>query len=517
MNSEILRKRLASFRKKESTSTGLPAKVQTKAAPKKKKQFFRDANKSGANEIEVSELIESEPEAPFDEYSEFMKEGALSGKTEEEDFETVDLGDEFSDEDEELQDLILEKKAEDFMNTMLENQRLAQEDIQEQMLEEDSSLITNVSVPETYKVNDDQILMKDTILTLDRTVLREEIDNALRTLANFKSIPQEKRPSRSQLISQLKTHLSAFYGWLPSLIDRFFNMFSIDEVIAFLEAAEMPRPTTIRVNTLKARVKDVYRYLTSKGAKIKKVPWAKECLQIVDSQVRIGGTASYLTGNYMLQTAASLMPVIALDPKPGMKCLDMACAPGGKTAHMAALMKNRGELIANDLRKDRLVAVFANLHRLGVRIASIINFDGKDIPENIGLFDRVLLDAPCSGLGVIDRDPSAKLRRNDKDIGRSSHLQRELIRKAFAMVKPGGYMVYSTCSILCEENEGVVDYLIKRCSNAKIVDSGLEFGENGFTRIKTHQYSNELAKTKRYYPHRHNFSGFYVAKIQKVQ
>lgn len=203
---------------------------------------------------------------------------------------------------------------------------------------------------------------------------------------------------------------------------------------------------TIRTNTLKTKRKDLAKTLIQRGVNLDPVAeWSKVGLKIYDSQVPIGATPEYLAGHYILQSASSFLPVIALAPQPNEKILDMAAAPGGKTTYIAQLMKNTGQLVANDLKKERLKSLNANLHRLGVTNCCVINYDGRKIPSLFSKFDRVLLDAPCSGLGVISRDPSIKVQKTRDDVKKLSHLQKELIKAAIDIVdahsKTGGYIV----------------------------------------------------------------------------
>jgi 25S rRNA (cytosine2870-C5)-methyltransferase len=136
---------------------------------------------------------------------------------------------------------------------------------------------------------------------------------------------------------------------------------------------------------------------------------------------------------------------MTLAPQPNERILDMCAAPGGKTSYIAQLMKNTGVLVANDLKKERLKSTNANLHRLGVSNVVVTNYCGKKIPNIFRKFDRCLLDAPCSGIGVISRDPSIKVQKTWDDVRKLSHLQKELIKAAIDCVdahsKTGGYIV----------------------------------------------------------------------------
>lgn len=349
--------------------------------------------------------------------------------------------------------------------------------------------------------------------------LKERIDASLEILNDFKN-RQDKRMCRSDVMETLRKDISEYYGYIPELAEFLLELFSPAECVEFVEASDRPRPLVIRANTLKTNRKDLMEALVKRGAVVESIEWSKVAIKVSESSVPIGATPEYLAGYYMLQSASSMNPVMALDPQPGERVLDMSAAPGGKTSFIAQMMKNSGIVVANDLKEQRQKATIANLHRLGVKNAIVCIHDGRKIPKVMKGFDRVLLDAPCSGLGVISRDQSVKLQRTVKDIQRIAHLQKELLCAAIDAVDPksssGGIIVYSTCSISCEENEQVVQYALSR-RFVRLVDTGLTVGKPGLTRFKDRRFHPSLALTKRFYPHVHNMDGFYVAKLQKYK
>nr|NVI72372.1 putative ribosomal RNA methyltransferase NOP2 [Cucujiformia] len=212
----------------------------------------------------------------------------------------------------------------------------------------------------------------------------------------------------------------------------------------------------------------------------------------------------YFAGHYLIQGASSLLPVMALAPQENERILDMSAAPGGKASHIAAVMKNTGVLFANDINKDRIKAVVGNFHRLGVVNSVITTIDGRKYPQIMKGFNRVLLDAPCTGTGVVAKDPSVKTGKDEQDVQRCYNLQRQLILAAIDCVNAsspnGGYIVYSTCSVLPEENEWVIDYALKR-RNVKLVPTGLDFGTEGFVKYRNHRFHPTMKLTRRFYPH----------------
>lgn len=312
--------------------------------------------------------------------------------------------------------------------------------------------------------------------------LRERINEILTVLADFKNRREPGR-SRAEYISQLTADMAEVFGYLPELVEYFLTMFNPSETLEFLEASDSPRPLVIRTNTLKTRRKDLAAALLKRGVTLDPLAsWSKVGLKITASPIPIGATPEYLSGQYMLQSAASFCPVIALNPSPGNEIvLDMSAAPGGKTSYLSQLMRNTGIIVANDLKPERQKATVANMHRLGVKNVVTCSYDGRKLGRLWkNRFTKILLDAPCSGLGVISRDPSVKVQRTVKDIEKCGILQKELLLNAIDALnckgKDGGIMVYSTCSVSVAENEDVVNYILKK-RDVKLLDTGLDFGK----------------------------------------
>jgi len=244
----------------------------------------------------------------------------------------------------------------------------------------------------------------------------------VKILSNFKEM-RDPEKSRVQYMDELKDDFCKAFGYNTEMIELFLNLFPPAQCYAFIEANEEQRPVTIRTNTLRAKRRDLAKTLIQRGVNLDPVgQWTKVGLKIFESTVPIGATPEYLAGHYMLQSPSSFLPVMALCPQPKERVLDMCAAPGGKSTYIGQLMKNQGILFVNDIKKERLKSLTANIQRLGITNAVVTKHDGRRFPEIMTGFDRVLLDAPCTGLGVISRDPSIKGSKTMAEIRKMAHL-----------------------------------------------------------------------------------------------
>ena len=510
----------------------------------KKKAESSSSSSSEEEEEEVSDEEEEEEEGKKSKRGGGKKKQQLFDEEEEDDSESdVDLDDdEFigGEDSDDSESESSESESEDEEDELLPIERKSRKMDAEKAKKTSESrleqLQVNVRDEETYQLpsssssessdegddDDDERRKKSTSSTKgipDLTSIQQRIQEVVRVLADFKNRRAPDR-SRNDYLERLTSDLATYYGYNHFLIRYFIDTFSVPETMELLEANETQRPVTLRTNTLKIRRRDLAAQLINRGVNLDPIgKWSKVGLLVYDSRVPIGATPEYMAGMYMLQSASSFLPCMALSPQEGERVLDVAAAPGGKTTYLAALMRNTGIIFANEFQKKRLNSLVANLQRMGCTNSVVSNFDGRQLPKVLGYVDRVLLDAPCSGTGVIAKDSSVKVSKSTEDIAKCAHLQKELLVAAVdccdANSKSGGYVVYSTCSVTVEENEQVVDYILKK-RDVKIVSTGLEFGRKGFTSYRGKTFHPSVSECRRFYPHVHNMDGFFVCKLQKM-
>ena len=247
---------------------------------------------------------------------------------------------------------------------------------------------------------------------------------------------------------------------------------------AFVASCRQPLRRSIRVNTLKITVSEFVARMAPLGWQLDPVPWCAAGFWLTrsDESVPLGNTAEHLCGLFYIQEASSMLPVMALFASEQTRgdgmVLDAAAAPGSKTTQIAALMENRGMLIANEFSSSRLKVLSANIQRCGVTNVGMTHFDakvfGQWLPET---FDAILLDAPCSGEGTVRKDEDALRNWSLESIDEIAAVQRGLLESAFHALKPGGVLVYSTCTLSLQENQAVCQSLQEKFGDAFSFDS----------------------------------------------
>jgi len=301
-------------------------------------------------------------------------------------------------------------------------------------------------------------------------------------------------------------------GYSKTFAERYYELWG-ERALSIAEAMERPLPRCFRVNTLKTAVPRLTKLLNKKGFQFKRVPWAREGFCLTREPFSITSTPEYLSGLLYIQEASSMYPPIALEPKPGEVVGDMAAAPGGKTSHLAQLMENEGIIYAFDVGEDRLKETRLNLSRLGVTNTVLFHRSSLHIDELGVEFDKILLDAPCTGSGTIHKNPERKANRTMEDVKFCQGLQMKMLEKALSVLRKGGILVYATCSLEPEENEFVVQWVL---DNFEVELLPLRHGEPALTRPFGIELNGEIEKARRFYPDKHGTSGFFVAKLRKL-
>ena len=299
--------------------------------------------------------------------------------------------------------------------------------------------------------------------------------------------------------------LASKYGYTPQLIARW-RIILGDEVKDLVEAMENYHRTFIRVNTLKISARDLRRRLENEGFLLEET-FLEYVFEVLESPYTLASSKEYLLGYFYIQDLSSVIPPLLLNPRPGETVLDLAAAPGGKTTHMAQISKCKVKIVAVDISRERMASMRSNVNRLGFSNIVMIRADGRKIPTYGIRFDKVLLDAPCTGEGVIPRDPSRKnirLREYESRV----KLQRELIKAAYDSLKQGGILVYSTCTYSIEENEENVRYAVEELGMEIVTDWPIE----GFKPSEGYN----MHGTWRAYTHRQGTLGAFYAVLKKT-
>lgn len=289
-------------------------------------------------------------------------------------------------------------------------------------------------------------------------------------------------------------YLSLKYSFTEDMVKKFLELDFCEELLKSLNSE--PR-TTIRINTLKCEE------LNIENAELYPSPLYKYAAYV--KGIDVAQSREYQDGKFIVQDVAAMMPALALSPNPDEICVDVCAAPGGKTTHMAELMKNRGKIYAFDIHDHKIELINKNAARMGISIISAKCHNSLELYEPlVGKADKVLADVPCSGIGIISGKPDIKW--NKDDVGNLPEIQYKILENAAKYLKIGGELVYSTCTLYKEENECVVLKFLKENENFELVSikipSPIIYKNSGYVTL---------------YPNISDTDGFFIAKIKRCR
>ncbi|MGC5328745.1 16S rRNA (cytosine(967)-C(5))-methyltransferase RsmB [Brevibacillus sp. SYSU BS000544] len=294
------------------------------------------------------------------------------------------------------------------------------------------------------------------------------------------------------------------------LVKRWLKLYGEEATRAICQTNNLPPHTSVRVNRLKIAQEDLLAHLKRDLPEVAVSTLSPDGLVVSG---HAAGTSWFQDGFMTIQDESSMLVAPALHVKPGMRVLDACAAPGGKTTHLAEMMDNQGEIVACDVHPHKRELIGQTAKRLGITIVKTLVSDAADLPnQEIGLFDRILLDAPCTGLGVIRRKPDIKWNKTEQDIKDIAKVQFELITQVSKLLKPGGLLVYSTCTMEPEENQHLVGRFLQEnpdyewdlslTQDLPPAVQKLADGQQGFIQILPHQFSSD---------------GFFISRIRRKE
>jgi 16S rRNA (cytosine967-C5)-methyltransferase len=317
---------------------------------------------------------------------------------------------------------------------------------------------------------------------------------------------EELQPTKKEKID----FLTIYYSHPRWMVEMWIKEFGLDFTISLLKKNNEIPPFTIRTNTLKINRKELMELLQEEGMIVKEGHWCPEAIIIDNISSSIERNKCFRRGLFQVQDQSSMLVAHILNPLKEQLVIDICAAPGGKTTHIAEVMDNTGKVIARDVHEHKLLLMRDNIKRLDISNIQLELFNALDLDENlIGKADAVLLDAPCSGLGIIRRKPDLKWNKTPDDIKTITSLQIQMLENAACYVKKGGNLIYSTCTINPEENFNLVKKFLDKNPSFRLVPIK-EFSD----KLLTH---NEIKQGYlQVFPHIDDIDGFFISKMQRI-
>ncbi len=358
-------------------------------------------------------------------------------------------------------------------------------------------------IPLAAAVNTSVQLTKSTSAPWNVGYVNAVLRNAAKGYHNIVFPDSEKNPAAS---------LAARKSFPEWLIRRWIQSIDIEKTIALCDAINTIPATTLRTNTLLVTREVLVTALKSETEKIELTPYAPDGVSLANLLKPIHKFSSFRKGWFQIQDEAAQLVALFLDPQSGETILDACAGLGGKTGHIAQLMKNSGKIVALDYNKQRLIELNLQMQRLGVSIVTSEDHDlNTPLPENrIGIFDRILLDAPCTGLGVLRRNPDAKWNISEEDLRRHKGRQLRFLNNLAHLVKPKGILVYAVCSTEPEENEEIADGFLGLHPEFVLDNRMGGLPQNAAALITPEGYLKTC-------PYPHNMDGFFSARFERLK
>ena len=332
------------------------------------------------------------------------------------------------------------------------------------------------------------------------------INGVLRTISRKSTALKEADPKGSA-----EHRLAVLYSYPVWLVQRWLTHLGNEETESFCQASNQIPPTTVRVNTLKTTVAAMAGSFKDLGFFVESGKFVPEALHLRSIRTDLSSLDHHKRGEFQVQDEASQVIAHLLQPQPGERILDACAGLGAKSTHLAQLMENQGEIIALDNQGWKLTRLMENAQRLGVTCIEPVEMDVLElVPSgNEFSFDRILLDAPCSGLGVIRRNPDIKWKVKPKDFRRLHLVQKKMLERLAPLLKPGGVLLYATCTVSEEENQETVQGFLAVHSNYQPEsarpylppESAVLVNRNGAVQS---------------WPHRHGVDGFFAARLRRI-
>lgn len=327
----------------------------------------------------------------------------------------------------------------------------------------------------------------------------------------------EERKSYSEYLKEKFPPKARFVERMEALLGE-------AEAKKFFDISYTKCPVSIRCNTLKMEPEELLKRLRDYGWTVRQPFGEFPEVMIVDAGLKpgdLGKTKEHLLGYYYVQEISSMLPMMALRPEARDHVLDLCASPGSKTTQAAAMMENKGFILANEISMGRIGILNSNLERCGVMNAIVTRKEGVALCERLlrksqMRFDKILVDAPCSGEGTLRKSPKTFLMWNENMIKKIAKTQRKLAAAAIKLLKVDGVMIYSTCTLAPEEDEEIVDFLVRNFDvEVEAVSLPLKFRE-GICEWEGEELDESVKKCLRLYPQDNDSDGFFVARIRKV-